>query len=180
MSDFGGALKSLKEFPDYKIAVLGVPFDEKSSYLRGAAGGPAAIRKASTGKCYNEYSELGVNLAEETVLVDLGDVDVSGDADKTFAAIEKDVAGDPGQGRRPRRPRRGSFHHLSRPQGLRPQVHRPSTSSISTPTRTSTTTSTATGSRTPAPSPGSWRTGWPKAWSRSASGPRRPTTKPWR
>ena len=92
MSDFGGALRSLKEFPDYKMAVLGVPFDEKSSYLRGAAGGPAAIRKASTGKCYNEYSELGVNLAEETVLVDLGDVDVSGDADKTFAAIEKDVA----------------------------------------------------------------------------------------
>ncbi len=92
MSDFGGALRSLKEFPDYRMAVLGVPFDEKSSFLRGAAGGPAAIRKASTGKCYNEYSELGVNLAEETVLVDLGDVDVSGDTDKTFAAIEKDVA----------------------------------------------------------------------------------------
>jgi agmatinase len=92
MSDFGGALKSLKDNPDYKMAVLGVPFDEKSSYLRGAAGGPAAIREASTGKCYNEYSELGVNLAEETVLVDLGDVDVSGDVDKTFAAIEKDVA----------------------------------------------------------------------------------------
>jgi agmatinase len=92
MSDFGGALKSLKDNPDYKMAVLGVPFDEKSSYLRGAAGGPAAIRKASTGKCYTEYSELGVNLAGETVLVDLGDVDVSGDVDKTFAAIEKDVA----------------------------------------------------------------------------------------
>lgn len=92
MSDFGGALKSLKDNPDYKMAVLGVPFDEKSSYLRGAAGGPAAIREASTGKCYNEYSELGVNLAEETVLVDLGDVDVSGDVDKTFAAIEKEVA----------------------------------------------------------------------------------------
>ena len=92
MSDFGGALKSRGEFPAYKVAILGVPFDEKSSYLRGAAGGPAAIRKASTGKCYNEYSEPGVNLAEETVLVDLGDVDVSGDVDKTFAAIERDVA----------------------------------------------------------------------------------------
>ena len=93
MSDFGGALKPLNEFPDYRIAVLGVPFDEKSSYLRGAAGGPAAIRRASTGKCYNEYSELGVNLAEETVLVDLGDVDTSGDVDKTFSLIEKAVAG---------------------------------------------------------------------------------------
>jgi arginase len=91
MSDFGGALKPLNEFPDYRIAVLGVPFDEKSSYLRGAAAGPEAIRKVSTGKCYNEYSELGVNLAEDTVLVDLGDVDVSGDPDKTFILVEKAV-----------------------------------------------------------------------------------------
>lgn len=91
MSDFGGALKPIDEYPDYKIAVLGVPFDEKSSYLRGAAGGPAAIRKASTGKCYNEYTELGVDLATETVLVDRGDVDTSGDMDKTFALTEKAV-----------------------------------------------------------------------------------------
>ncbi len=125
MSDFGGALRSLKEFPDYKMAVLGVPFDEKSSYLRGAAGGPAAIRRASTGKCYNEYSELGVNLAEETVLVDLGDVDVAGDTDKIFAAIEKDVAAILAKGAVPDRPGRGPFHLLSRPQGLRTQVQGP-------------------------------------------------------
>lgn len=92
MSDFGGALKPLNEYPDYKMAILGVPFDEKSSYLRGTAAGPRAIRQASTGKCYNEYTELGVNLAEETVLVDLGDVDTSGDVDKSFALIEKAVS----------------------------------------------------------------------------------------
>jgi arginase len=92
MSDFGGAAKPLSENPDYKIAILGVPFDEKSSYLRGAAGGPAAIRKVSTGKCYCGYTELGVDLEEDTVLVDLGDVDTSGDVDKTFALTEKAVA----------------------------------------------------------------------------------------
>lgn len=92
MSDFGGAVKPLSEFPDYKIAILGVPFDEKSSYLRGASAGPAAIRAVSTGKCYCAYTELGVNLEEDTVLVDLGDVDTSGDPDKTFALIEKAVA----------------------------------------------------------------------------------------
>jgi arginase len=92
MSDFGGAAKPLSEHPDYKIAILGVPFDEKSSYLRGAAGGPAAVRAVSTGKCYCGYTELGVNLEEDTVLVDLGDVDTSGDMDKTFALIEKGVA----------------------------------------------------------------------------------------
>ncbi len=44
MTDFGGAIKPLDESPDYKLAILGVPFDEKSSYLRGAAGGPRAGR----------------------------------------------------------------------------------------------------------------------------------------
>ncbi len=92
MTDFGGALKSLLEFPDYRIAILGVPFDEKSSFLRGAAEGPEAIRAASTGKCYCAYTELGVNLEEDTVMVDLGDVDVAGDPDKTFSLIEKAVS----------------------------------------------------------------------------------------
>jgi arginase len=93
MSDFGGAVKPFSENPDYKIAILGVPFDEKSSYLRGAAGGPAAVRAVSTGKCYCGWTELGVNLEEDTVMVDLGDVDTSGDPDKSFALTEKAVAG---------------------------------------------------------------------------------------
>jgi len=92
MSDFGGAVKPLSENPDYRIAILGVPFDEKSSYLRGAAGGPAAIRAVSTGKCYCGWTELGVNLEEDTVMVDVGDVDTSGDMDKSFAQTEKAVA----------------------------------------------------------------------------------------
>ncbi len=92
MSDFGGAVKPLSENPDYRIAILGVPFDEKSSYLRGAAGGPAAVRAVSTGKCYCGWTELGVNLEEDTVMVDVGDVDTSGDMDKSFALTEKAVA----------------------------------------------------------------------------------------
>ncbi len=91
MSDFGGAAKPLSEYPDYKIAILGVPFDEKSSYLHGAAGGPSAIRAVSTGKCYCGWTELGVDLEADTVMVDLGDVDTSGDVDKSFALIEKAV-----------------------------------------------------------------------------------------
>jgi agmatinase len=91
MTDFGGAIKPLDESPDYKLAILGVPFDEKSSYLRGAAGGPRAIRTVSTSKCYCGWTELGVNLETDTVMVDLGDVDTSGDPDKTFGLIEKAV-----------------------------------------------------------------------------------------
>lgn len=91
MTDFGGALKNLAEVKKYQLAIIGVPFDEKSSYLRGAAAGPEAVRRISTGKCYNPDTELGVDLAEETTLVDLGDVDTSGDMLKTFASIEERV-----------------------------------------------------------------------------------------
>jgi agmatinase len=93
MTDFGGALKNRSLHPDFVLGIIGVPFDEKSSFIRGAAAGPAAIRRVSTSKTYNADTELGIDLAEETVLVDLGDVDTSGDVDKSFAEIEKTVAG---------------------------------------------------------------------------------------
>lgn len=88
MTDFGGAIKKSQR---YDLAIIGVPFDEKSCFLRGAAGAPAAIRAASTGRALNPYTELGVNLEEETIMVDLGDVDTSGDVDKTFSRIESAV-----------------------------------------------------------------------------------------
>lgn len=89
MSDFGGALKQSKE---YKVALIGVPFDEKSCYLRGAAKGPQAIRAASTSKALNPWTELGVNLEGDTTLVDLGDIDVSGDSSHVFARVQECVA----------------------------------------------------------------------------------------
>ncbi len=89
MTDFGGAVQDSSR---YELAIIGVPFDEKSSYLRGAAGGPAAIRASSSGRIRNPVTELGIDLEHDTVLVDLGDVDTSGDVDKTFLRIEKAVA----------------------------------------------------------------------------------------
>ena len=88
MTDFGGAIK---RSPSYELAILGIPFDEKSSYLRGTAGGPDAIRASSTGRARNPETELGVDLEHDTVIVDLGDIDTSGDVDKTFREIETAV-----------------------------------------------------------------------------------------
>ncbi len=88
MTDFGGAIKKSQ---DYDLAIIGIPFDEKSCFLKGAALGPAAIRAASTGKALNPFTELGLNLEQETVLVDWGDVDASGDVDKTFSRVEAAV-----------------------------------------------------------------------------------------
>jgi agmatinase len=90
MSDFGGAIKKSEIFD---FALLGVPFDEKSCFLRGAAAGPQAIRLASTGKALNPFTELGIDLEKEATMVDLGDVDTSGDVDKTFARIEEALIG---------------------------------------------------------------------------------------
>jgi len=88
MTDFGGAIKQSQKF---NLAIIGIPFDEKSCYLRGAAKGPQAIRAASTGKAINPWTELGANLEEEGVLVDLGDVDASGNFQEVFSRIERSV-----------------------------------------------------------------------------------------
>ena len=88
MTDFGGAIKKSQE---YNIAIIGIPFDEKSCYLRGASKGPQAIRAASTGKAINPWTELGANLEEEAVLTDLGDIDVSGDFFDVFTRIEENI-----------------------------------------------------------------------------------------
>jgi len=79
MTDFGGAIRQSTE---YEIAILGIPYDAKSSFMRGAAHGPYAIRHTSSSLMGNEFTESGLSLEAETVMVDLGDVDVSGDFDR--------------------------------------------------------------------------------------------------
>jgi arginase len=88
MSDFGGAVKENNAFD---IAILGVPYDGKSSYLKGPSKGPQAIRAASTGEAINAWTELGINLADAVTIVDLGDVDVAGNFSEISARIEEGV-----------------------------------------------------------------------------------------
>lgn len=88
MTDFGGALKQSQ---DYDIAIIGIPFDEKSCYLRGAAEGPKAIRAASTGRAINPWTELEVNLEEDVNIVDLGDLEIKGDFLEAFSLIEEKI-----------------------------------------------------------------------------------------
>lgn len=88
MTDFGGAIKQSQE---YDIAIIGIPFGEKSCYLKGTSKGPQAIRAASTGKAINPWTELGANLKEDIVMNDLGDVDVSGDFFGMLSRIEENI-----------------------------------------------------------------------------------------
>jgi agmatinase len=88
MIDFGGAIQKSEE---YDIAILGIPYDEKSCYMRGSSKGPQAIRAASTGRAINPWTELGVNLEEDAVMTDVGDVDVTGDYEEVSSRIEKKI-----------------------------------------------------------------------------------------
>lgn len=60
------------------IALLGVPNDENSSYLRGPAEAPAAIRRELFSDAYAQYSESGVDLSAPGRWIDHGDVRFDG------------------------------------------------------------------------------------------------------
>lgn len=78
------------------IQLLGIPTDVNSSYCRGAAAGPAAIRRAW--RRYEEFgnaaTESGLEIGSELQLEDLGDVPVgesAGDHD-VIASAAADAA----------------------------------------------------------------------------------------
>jgi agmatinase len=79
------------------VALLGVPWDGSSSFARGAAGGPAAIRATLASEAGNPWTETGTNL--RAFLEDDGDVALA--ASEPFAAIESAVADIVSRGRAP-------------------------------------------------------------------------------
>lgn len=68
--------------------ILGIPFDANSSFLRGAAGAPRAIRGALHSSAGHYWTESGVDLGAERIFQDAGDLRFIEDA---FATIEEGV-----------------------------------------------------------------------------------------
>jgi agmatinase len=62
------------------VAVVGIPLDENSSYLRGPARAPAAIRAALHSGSTNLSTELGVDLATQRGWRDAGDLHLTSGA----------------------------------------------------------------------------------------------------
>ncbi len=60
-----------------EIHLVGLPFDQKSSFLRGAADAPAAIRKVLHSGASNYLTENGIHIQEDLSLIDHGDVTIS-------------------------------------------------------------------------------------------------------
>ena len=70
-------------------ALLGIPFDANSSWLRGAAGAPPIIRVAFRSDSSNSWTETGLDLGAEGAYRDAGDLTFT--FDEPFAAIERRV-----------------------------------------------------------------------------------------
>jgi agmatinase len=62
------------------VALVGVPWDENSSFMRGPAQAPVRIREALYGGSSNLCSETGLDLGQEARFRDLGDLKLGGDA----------------------------------------------------------------------------------------------------
>ena len=60
-----------------RITLVGIPYDGGSSYLRGAAAAPAAIRDALVSPSSNSFSEARRDLSLHRELADAGDLDLS-------------------------------------------------------------------------------------------------------
>lgn len=72
------------------IALLGLPYDASSSFLRGPAKAPAAIREALHSPSTNSFTESGVDILDPKRIRDAGDVDLS-DETRARANIESAI-----------------------------------------------------------------------------------------
>jgi arginase len=73
------------------IAVIGIPFDACSSFLRGSALAPAQIRKTWNAGAVNLCSESGIDLGNHDDFKDLGDMTIDTETD-AIESIESAVA----------------------------------------------------------------------------------------
>lgn len=83
---------SLEDAGKYKLALLGIPHDANSTFLKGTSSAPPLIREAF--HCYssNTWSESGIDLGREEIFFDAGDLELKnilGDDD--FPGIERAI-----------------------------------------------------------------------------------------
>lgn len=81
------------QFGDIKVALIGIPYDSNSSYLRGPSYAPLRIRSMDKDGSANSYSELGLPVFENETYIDKGDLIFSNsNPKKDFLFIRDAVA----------------------------------------------------------------------------------------
>lgn len=74
------------------LVVIGLPWDATSSYRRGAAAGPDAIRRAASGRLYNRFTEQGLDLAALWKVCDHGNVKETSDISKLKKSLASAIS----------------------------------------------------------------------------------------
>ena len=73
-----------------KLALIGIRYDENSSFTKGAADAPPQIRAALRSEAWNLTSEDGTDLSDDSTFFDAGDIEpVAGS--EMFALIENSI-----------------------------------------------------------------------------------------
>lgn len=81
--------------PRPRVRLIGLPTDRHSSFLRGAAAGPAAVRAALASDHANPASESGMEIGSDIALEDAGDLalDQGGDDVALIGAAVRSAIG---------------------------------------------------------------------------------------
>ena len=58
-----------------KLAIIGIRYDENSSFTKGAADAPPQIRAALRSDAWNLTSENGTDLSDDSIFFDAGDIE---------------------------------------------------------------------------------------------------------
>lgn len=74
-----------------KLALIGFPLDVHSTYMQGPALAPPLIREAFRCESTNTWSELGLDLGEESTFYDAGDVALES-AEEPFELITESIS----------------------------------------------------------------------------------------
>ena len=75
-----------------RVRLVGIPTDRHSSFLRGAAAAPAAIRAALASDHANAAAESGEEIGRDILLDDAGDVDLNNDGGEVAAIMAANPA----------------------------------------------------------------------------------------
>jgi len=63
------------------INLLGIPWDDHSSYMQGSAQAPPKIRAAFACASSNLWTESGIDLGQKGIIQDAGDLVLEGEPD---------------------------------------------------------------------------------------------------
>lgn len=81
--------QTVKEWGSPRL--IGIPFDNNSSFLRGSAGAPGPIREALHSEATNSWTELGVDIGKPGSYDDAGDLTLPEDPVPAFEKVEKAI-----------------------------------------------------------------------------------------